>query len=194
MHRPPLIQPTECARPVTRTRDAVRRTRSKLAKPTNQDAIVFSHYIVRSVLYAQARQVVPWQDWRALHGRLFGDLGWPALINLRVAWLAKGARLPAQDHLEEHRRLPGRALRVLLLGWPPPGATRAQLARQARGYHRGDRARNPFRGWYKRLSDNDHLRRELEQRIRAEGVAIDWTPQGPQFHALEIKADMRDTA
>ena len=206
---PSEVQAENLRTPRPRARDALRRNSETLGgdghpcpgeqercarcreQAANRTALVWSQAIVRRVLAAQGKTEVPFIEWAALHRQMF-PVGWPTLRALQGAWLAR--QLRADPELSARLRVSSmRAYLMARLGWLPARMSRTRLEEVAGEYHCGTGPKW-FHNRRVRLQAHDKKLSDLEQRIEAEGVAIDWTPQGPQFHAIETKADMRDTA
>jgi hypothetical protein len=153
----------------------------------NREALASSSGIVLRALAAQGVTQTSFADVASVHERLFGAVGWPALHALRAAFLARQREL---DGLS-------RARRIESLGWAPDDKLVAAIngrdwgkARTIRSRLQVDLARNLSDGWSaafrRKLARQDRGLSELEDRLRADGVEIDWTPR--ELHVNGVTA------
>lgn len=170
-------------------------------------ALDWSLGVTFGVLSASAAQ----ESVRDLHARLF-PCGWPGLRNLYDGWrdrmfvpLTYTELNPTgiAHHDDDGRVIltqppSGRLPPTMQLGallewdWPihePAGVAVSKLAESFRQRH-VDSKGNPAQMWHNRRSRNAHAVRELERRINAEGVGVEWsdTPMAePCFRSMATR-------
>jgi len=168
-------------------------------------ALEWSLYeVTHKVLIAQGHQSVSREHFRELHARLFPG-GWPALRNLHDGWRARAFRpltytdlnpagMPIHDEdgqvtvIETPAGGLPRTLQLgALLGWEWPIHKPSDGSREdssatvalAEGFRRrceGSKG-NPAQMWHNRQTRNARAVRELEGRINAEGVRVEWAEE-----------------